>query len=68
LGGVFGFDPKSQFKIKSSALGRIVFGIGAGVALGALWRWPREALALSGLLGGVLGYFGMLWARYVELL
>jgi hypothetical protein len=68
VGGVFAFDPRSEFKIASSALGRTAFGIAAGLALAALWRWPREAFALSGLVGGALGYFGMLWAKHVDLL
>lgn len=68
VGGIFAFDPQSEFRIVSSAFGRIASGMAAGLALAALWRWPREAFALSGLAGGALGYLGMLWAKYVELL
>jgi hypothetical protein len=34
--------------------------------LAALWRWPREGVLLSALLGAILGYLGMVWAKYVQ--
>ena len=66
LGGIYAFDPNSDLRIKASSFGRISFGIVSALLLSALWRWPTEAVALSVLLGIILGYLGMLWAKYVE--
>lgn len=66
LGGIYAFDPESEFKIKSSSTGRVVFGLVASLLLSFLWHWPSEAVALAALVGALLGYFGMAWARYVD--
>lgn len=66
LGGIYAFDPKSDLKIKSSAIGRMSFGVIASLILSALWRWPLEGVALASLIGAVLGYIGMIWAKYVD--
>jgi hypothetical protein len=66
VGGVYAFDPKSGMTIKSSAIGRMSFGLVASLLLSALWRWPLEGIVLAGLIGTVLGYFGMLWAKYLD--
>ncbi|MBA5687233.1 hypothetical protein [Rugamonas apoptosis] len=66
LGGIYAFDPQSDLKIKPSSFGRISFGIIASLLLSILWRWPFEGVLLAGLIGAVLGYFGMAWAKYVD--
>ena len=66
LGGIFAFDPESEFKIKSSAIGRMVFGLAAALLLSALWSWPGDAVLLASMIGVALGYFGMVWAKYVD--
>lgn len=66
LGGIYAFDPESELKIKSSSFGRVCFGIVSSVLLGLLWRWPTEGLLLSALVGAILGYLGMFWAKYVQ--
>jgi len=66
LGGIYAFDPESDLKIKSSALGRMSFGVLASFIFAALWRWPIEGIALASLIGAVLGYFGMTWAKFVD--
>lgn len=66
LGGIYAFDPASELKIKSSPIGRMLFGLTAALLLSAVWRWPLEGVALAGLVGVGLGYFGMSWARYVD--
>ena len=66
LGGIYAFDPKSDLKIKSSAIGRMSFGVIASLILSALWRWPLEGIALASLIGAVLGYFGMIWAKFAD--
>lgn len=66
LGGIYAFDPKSDLKIKSSVFGRMSFGIIASLILSALWRWPVEGVALAIFIGAVLGYLGMIWAKFVD--
>ena len=66
LGGIYAFDPDSDLKIKSSAIGRMSFGVIASLILSALWRWPLEAVALASLIGAVLGYVGMMWAKFAD--
>lgn len=66
LGGIYAFDPESDLKIKSSAIGRMSFGVMASLILSALWRWPIEGVALASLIGAVLGYLGMTWAKFVD--
>lgn len=66
LGGIYAFDPESDLKIKSSAIGRMSFGVMASLILSALWRWPLEGIALASLIGAALGYFGMTWAKLVD--
>ena len=65
-GGIYAFDPDSDLKIKSSAIGRMSFGVIASLILSALWRWPLEAVALASLIGAVLGYVGMMWAKFAD--
>ena len=66
LGGIYAFDPESELKIKSSSIGRMFFGLIASLCLAVLWRWPGDGVALAALLGVLLGYFGMTWAKYVN--
>ena len=66
LGGIYAFDPESELRFRSSSLGRMFFGLVAALLLAALWRWPGEGVALAILIGILLGYFGMAWARYVN--
>lgn len=66
IGGVYAFDPASDLRIKSSAIGRIVFGLAAGALLSVLWRWPAEGAALAIVGGGFLAYLGMVWVKHVE--
>ena len=66
LGGIYAFDPDSNLKIKSSAIGRMSFGVIASLILSALWRWPLEGVALASLIGAVLGYLGMMWAKFAD--
>lgn len=68
LGGVYAFDPASDLVIKSSAVGRVSFGLVASLLLSALWRWPFAGVALAVLGGVVLSYSGMSWAKYVDYL
>jgi len=65
-GGIYAFDPASDLKIKSSAIGRMSFGVIASLILSALWHWPLEGVALASLIGAVLGYLGMILARFVD--
>jgi hypothetical protein len=66
LGGIYAFDPRSDIKIKASPAGRIAFGLVASLLLSALWHWSFERAALAAIVGAVLGYVGMAWAKYVE--
>ena len=66
LGGIHAFDPESDLKITSSASGRISFGVLAALVLSALWRWPPDGIALASIIGAVLGYLGMTWAKFVD--
>lgn len=66
LGGIYAFDPESDLKIKPSAIGRVSFGVVASLILSALWRWPLEGLMLASFIGALLGYFGMIWAKFVD--
>jgi len=66
LGGIFAFDPQSELKIKAIAPARILFGVAAACGLGMLWKWPVDGLAAASIVGGLLGYLGMQWARYVD--
>lgn len=66
LGGIHAFDPESELKIRSSTIGRMSFGVVAALILSALWRWPLEGVVLASLVGAVLGYFGMMWAKFVD--
>lgn len=66
VGGIFAFDPTSEIKIKSSFVGRVGFGAVSALLLSAIWRWPVEGAILAILLGAILGYFGLLWAKHVD--
>jgi hypothetical protein len=66
LGGIFAFDPQSEFKVWPSAGARASIGAIAAAAFALLWTLSAEAMALLALVGGVLGYFGMCWAKYVD--
>ena len=66
LGGIYAFDPRSGINIKASPIGRMVFGLLASLLLSAVWHWPVEGVALAGVVGVMLGYFGMSWAKYVD--
>ena len=66
LGGIFAFDGKSEIKVQANAFARIAVGIVAGFGASLLWGLPGEGMLLSALVGGSLGYFGMIWAKYVD--
>lgn len=66
LGGIYAFDPDSDLMIKSSAVGRMSFGVIASLILSALWGWPLEGAALASLIGAALGYLGMMWAKFAD--
>ena len=66
LGGIYAFDPESDLKIKSSTIGRMSFGVTAALVLSAMWHLPPDGIALAGILGAVLGYLGMIWAKFVN--
>ena len=66
LGGIYAFDPRSGINIKASPVGRMAFGLLASLLLSAVWHWPVEGVALAGVVGVMLGYFGMSWAKYVD--
>ena len=51
---------------KVGALHRIVFGIVCGVAVAAIYSSPFAGFALGALVGGILGYIGIHWAKYVQ--
>ena len=66
LGGIFVFDAPTDFNGTNRPILRIAVSIIAGLALGLLWHWPLEGIALSSLVFGALGYFGITWAKYVD--
>ena len=66
LGAVFAFDAPSEFRGVNRPLLRVALSSVAGLALGLLWRWSGEAIALSTMVAGALGYFGLAWARHVD--
>ena len=66
LGGIFVFDAPTDFKGTDRPILRISVAVVAGLALGLLWHWPPEGVALSALVFGALGYFGITWAKYVD--
>jgi hypothetical protein len=66
LGAIFVFDAPSEFRGVNRPLLRVALSAVAGLALGLLWRWSGEAIALSTLVAGALGYFGLAWARHVD--
>lgn len=66
LGGIYAFDPESDIRITSSAIGRMFFGLIASLLLSVMWRWSGEGIALAAFIGVLLGYFGMAWAQYVN--
>lgn len=66
LGGIYAFDPDSDLKIKSSSVGRSLFGVVSAAVLSLLWQWPREGLLLAVVIGAILGHLGLLWAKYVQ--
>lgn len=67
LGGIYAFDPNSELRIKPSSTGRMCFGLIASLLLSVLWHWPSEGVALAVIVGVLLGYFGLSWAKYVDL-
>lgn len=66
LGGIYAFDPESALRIRRSAIGRIAFGLAAGLVFSALWHVSLEGAVLAALLGSILGYLGMAWARHLD--
>ena len=66
LGGVFMFDAPTDFNGTNRPILRICVAVLAGLALGLLWHWSLEGVALSSLIFGALGYFGITWAKYVD--
>lgn len=66
LGGIHAFDARSELSIKSSPIGRMLFGLIASLLLSVLCHWPGEGVALAAVVGVLLGYVGMTWAEYVN--
>ena len=66
LGGIYAFDAESKVKEKDSVLARVGIGIVCGLVIAFLLDWPTEAYVLSALVGAMLGYLGMIWAKYVD--
>ena len=66
LGAIFAFDEESELKAADRPLLRVALSVLSGLSLALIWHWPGEAIALSVLVSGVLGFFGMLWAKYVD--
>lgn len=66
LGGIYAFDPESDLKIKSSSIGRILFGLAAALLLSVMWGWSLAISALAALSGATLAYSGMAWAKYAD--
>ncbi len=51
---------------KVGALHRIVFGAVCGIAIASIYSSPSAGFALGALVGGILGYIGIHWAKYVQ--
>jgi cytochrome b561 len=66
LGGIYAFDKESAIREKESASARVGIGFASGVMLALLFQWPIEGYLLSALVGAGLGYFGMIWAKYIN--
>ena len=66
IGGILVFDKDSKSKGQDHPLARIGLGVTAGLGLAFLWKWPIEAKYFCALIGGGLGYFGLLWAKYID--
>lgn len=66
LGAIYAFDEESDVKTTGHTALRVGLSAIAGLSLALLWSWPFEALALSVLLSGMLGYLGMSWAKYLD--
>jgi hypothetical protein len=66
VGGILAFDPESPAKVRASPFTRILIGASSGMAVSILWHWPSDGLAAATLLGAILGYTGMAWARYLQ--
>lgn len=65
LGSILAFDPSPEMRSPDRPLLRTALGALAGLCLGLVWSWSTEAVALSALVAGGLGYAGMTWAKYV---
>jgi hypothetical protein len=66
LGGIYSFDSRSDFKVANRPALRALIGCISGAAIGLLWHWSTEAIALAGLVACLLGLLGMAWAKYVQ--
>jgi uncharacterized membrane protein len=44
---------------------RMISGAVAGIAIATMLHAPFEGVAFAGLLGIILGYLGLLWAKYL---
>ena len=66
LGAIFFFDAPTDFNGSNRPLARITVSALSGLALGLLWQWPAEGIALSALVAAALGYFGITWAKHVD--
>jgi len=65
FGAALAFDPLPEEKRAGRPLWRIGLGVLAGICLGVIWRWSGEVVVLSGLVGAVLGYAGIAWAKHI---
>jgi hypothetical protein len=66
VGGILAFDPESKVKVRANSFARTLIGAASGAALAFLWNWSGDALMLAALLGAILGYTGMIWAKYLQ--
>lgn len=69
LGGILAFDKESKFmdrKGKDRPFTRIAIGIVACLIIAFIWDYSIEGYYLAGIVGGILGYLGNIWAKYAQ--
>ena len=64
FGGILAFDTLPGERTQGRPVVRTAFGALAGLALGSLWAWPLESIALSTMVAAGLGYTGITWAKH----
>lgn len=55
-----------EHRPKAGAIHRTVFGAVCGLAIAAIYASPFDGFVLGALVGGILGYIGIHWAKYVQ--